>query len=178
MRSDGLIAVAAASGVMILSLSSAAHAQTQPNRASAFTDVAACRAIPTDTARLACYDRAVALLDSAEQTGDIVVLDRAQVRDANRQLFGFQLTNPFAGRLGGDPEPEVEAIETTLTSATPMVDGKWVFRLADGSEWRQVDSGPIRFANRAGVEARVRRAALGSYMMTLDRSRAVRVRRQ
>lgn len=174
----GFILIAAASCSVVFSPSSAASAQTQPDRASAFADVAACRVIPTDAARLACYDRAVAMLDSAEQTGDIVVLDRAQVRDANRQLFGFQLTNPFAGRLGGAPEPEVESIETTLTSATPMVDGKWIFRLADGSEWRQVDSGAVRFANRAGLEVRVRRAALGSYMMTLDRSRAVRVRRQ
>lgn len=178
MRVGGLVVVAVTSGFMVFSPSSVAYAQTQPDRASVFTDVAACRAIPNDTVRLSCYDRAVALLDSAEQTGDIVVLDRAQVRDANRQLFGFQFTNPFAGRLSGDPEPEVEAIETSLTSATAMVDAKWVFRLADGSEWRQVDSGPVRFSNRAGVDVRVRRAALGSYMMTLDGSRAVRVRRQ
>lgn len=159
-------------------LSATASSQVQPDRASALKDASACRTISSDAARLHCYDQAVALLDSAEQTGEIVVLDRAQVRDANRQLFGFQLTNPFAGRLGGDPEPEVEAIETTLTSATTMADGKWLFRLADGSTWRQVDSEAVRFANRQGTGVRIRRASLGSYMMTLERSRAVRVRRQ
>lgn len=178
MRLNALFVAVTTSSCIAICHPSLALAQTQRDRAAALKDVAACRGISGDAARLACYDQTVALLDSAEHTGDIVVLDRAQVRDANRQLFGFEFTNPFAGRLGGAPEPEVEAVETTLTSATAMVDGKWIFRLADGSEWRQVDSGAIRFANRAGVEVRIRRAALGSYMMTLERSRAVRVRRQ
>lgn len=178
MRTSGLFVVATASALMVIGEPRLAIAQTQPDRAAALKDVAACRSISVETARLACYDEAVARLDSAEQTGDIVVMDRAQVRNANRQLFGFQFTNPFAARLGGTAEPEVEAIETTLISATATVDGKWLFRLADGSEWRQVDSDSVRFLNRAGVQVRIRRAALGSFMMTLDRSRAVRVRRQ
>lgn len=144
----------------------------------ALAEVARCRALPGDADRLACYDRAVATLDAAERAGEVVVLDRAQVRETNRQLFGFEIANPFAGRADIAPEPAVESIETTLASASSSGDGKWTFRLANGSEWRQIDSGPVRFRNREGEAVRVRRASLGSYLMTLGASRAVRVRRQ
>lgn len=147
-------------------------------RAITLRDVALCRSIAADQERLACFDRAVAALDAAERTGEVVVLDRAQVRETNRQLFGFEIANPFAGRPNVTPEPAIDAIETTLTSAGGSGDGKWLFRLADGSEWRQIDSGDARFRNRAGEPVRVRRAALGSYMLTVGNSRAIRVRRQ
>ena len=72
---------------------------------------------------------------------------------------------------------EVSSVETTLTRARQGGDGKWVFRLSDGSTWRQIDSERVFFPNREGTEVRVRRAALGSFMMTVGSSRAVRVRR-
>jgi len=63
-------------------------------------------------------------------------------------------------------------------SAGFVGDGKWLFRLEDGSEWRQIDSGTVRFRERQGGPVRIRRASLGSYLMTIGNSRAVRVRRQ
>ena len=50
-----------------------------------------CRQVADSTARLACYDAAASALDSAERQGDVVVVDRAQVSAARRQLFGFDL---------------------------------------------------------------------------------------
>lgn len=176
--------IAAALGIAVSTIAvTASYAddvmQNDPTRAASLMELARCRDVTVDTQRLACFDRAVAALDTAERSGEVVVMDRAQVRAANRQLFGFQITNPFAGTTAaGNVEPEIEAIETTLVSATISGEGKWVFRLADGSEWRQIDSGSIRFRNREGEAVRVRRASLGSYMLTTEGSRAVRVRRQ
>lgn len=155
----------------------AAGVQTS-RRAESLSDIARCRSIAADADRLACFDQTVAALDAAERTGEVVVLDRTQVREANRQLFGFEIANPFAGRPNVAPEPVLDAIETTLTSASSSSENKWTFRLANGSEWRQIDSGAVRFKNREGEAVRVRRASLGSYMMTIGNSRAVRVRRQ
>lgn len=78
----------------------------------------------------------------------------------------------------GAEAEQLDAVETTLVSASQGADGKWLFRLADSSEWRQIDSSPVRFQNRQGTDVRVRRAALGSYQLTAGRSRAVRVKRQ
>jgi len=137
-----------------------------------------CRAINENQARLTCFDESVTAIDSAERAGTIVFLDQDQVRETNRRLFGFQITNPFTGRDDTAERVQVDEIETALQSAGTSSEGKWIFRLEDSSEWRQIDSAPVRFRNREGEAVRVRRAALGSYLLTIGNSRAVRVRRQ
>ncbi|WP_162938899.1 hypothetical protein [Brevundimonas naejangsanensis] len=140
-----------------------------------------CRSIADDAERLRCFDRTADALDAAEQQGELVVMDRDQVRQARRQLFGFSapaLPSIFSRGDDGAEGADVDAVETTLLGAGQDHEGKWTFRLADGSEWRQIDSAPVRFQNRAGTEIRVRRAALGSYLLTAGASRAVRVKRQ
>ena len=156
----------------------AGPAQAQPQqRAEMLERLTACRAVADNAARLACYDAAAAALDSAERQGELVVIDRAAVNETRRQLFGFEL--PTLPRLfNGDESDEITSIETTLERASMMGENRWVFRLADGSVWRQIDSEPVRFQNRAGQPVRVRRASLGSFLLTVDGSRAVRVRRQ
>jgi hypothetical protein len=72
--------------------------------------------------------------------------------------------------------PALETVETTLVSANQS-DG-WVFRLADGSVWRQVDTTALNFRPREGMPVRIRRAAVGSYMLKVGDSPAVRARRQ
>lgn len=173
------VRLATAFGMMFLCAGSAA-AQQGPaaNRPELLTRLVDCRAVAEATARLACYDAAAGALDSAERQGEVVVVDRAQVSAARRQLFGFDIpAMPGLFDRGARPE-RVEAIETSLVRATPVGEGRWVFTLADGSVWRQIDSEPVRFQNRAGQPVRVRRAALGSFLLTVGRSRAVRVRRQ
>ena len=137
----------------------------------------ACRELTADAARLSCYDAAVSAFESAQQQGDVVVVDRAQVSEARRQLFGFALPRVTLFDQDERAAP-VDAIETTLVRATQTGEGRWVFTLADDGVWRQIDSERVTFRNRPGVAVRIRRAALGSYLMTLEGSRAVRVRRQ
>lgn len=153
-----------------------------PERSTLLSALSECRAMPDTVARLACFDRTADALDTAERQGELVVMERQQIREARRQLFGFSAPAlPAIFSRGGDAadaEPEVDSVETTLVGAGQDHEGKWTFRLADGSEWRQIDSAPVRFQNRSGMEVRVRRAALGSYLLTAGKSRAVRVKRQ
>lgn len=169
---------------LISSLAAAAAAATlsgqsapPQERPEALARLVACRDVADGTARLACYDAAAGALDSAERQGDVVVIDRAQVSETRRQLFGFEM--PALPRLfGPEGAVQVDSIETTLQSASQVSDDRWVFRLADGAAWRQIDSGRVSFQNRAGQPVRVRKASLGSYLLTVGGSRAVRVRRQ
>lgn len=167
---SGLAAVAA-----VATLSG--QAAPPQERAETLSRLTACRAIADGPARLSCYDAAVSALDSAERQGDVVVMDRAQIGEARRQLFGFEM--PTLPRLfGNEGEATLDSIETTLQSATQVADNRWVFRLADGGVWRQIDSDPLRSRPRPGEAVRVRKAALGSFLMTVGDGRAVRVRRQ
>lgn len=149
-----------------------------PQRSTLLSEISRCRAITPAAERLACFDQAAGALDAAEQQGDVVVVDREQIREARRQLFGFEMPALPSMFSRDESEVKIDSVETTLVSAGQGLDGKWLFRLADGSEWRQIDSMPVRFQNRADTDVRVRRAALGSYQLTAGRSRAVRVRRQ
>lgn len=160
-------------------IGSAAAAQTTvaPARPELLSRLVSCRSVTAAEARLACYDAATTALDSAEREGQVVVVDRAQVNAARRQLFGFDL--PSISLFDSGPTPEkIDSVETTLARASIAGDGKWTFVLSDGGTWRQIDSERVSFRNTAGQEVRVRRATLGSYLLTVGGSRAVRVRRQ
>jgi hypothetical protein len=167
---SGLAALAAASTLSI----QAAPVQERPET---LARLMACRGIADNTARLACFDTAAGALDTAERQGDVVVIDRAGVAETRRQLFGFEM--PSLPRLfGPEGAVEIDSIDSTLQGASLVGEGRWVFRLADGSVWRQIDSERVRFRNSPGQAVQVRKAALGSFLLTVDGSRAVRVRRQ
>ena len=167
---SGLAALAAASTL-------SAQATLPQERPETLARLMACRGIAENTARLACFDTAAGALDTAEREGDLVVIDRAGVAETRRQLFGFEM--PTLPRLfGPEGAVELESIDSTLASASSVGEGRWVFRLADGSEWRQIDSERVRFRNSPGQPVRVRKGALSSFLLTVDGSRAVRVRRQ
>lgn len=165
---SALAAVAA-----VAALSGAAAPQDRPE---AFERLTACRSITDGPQRLTCYDAAVVALDTAQRQGEVVVVDRAQATEASRRQFGFAM--PTLPRLFGAAEGEVDSIETTLQGATELADGSWVFRLADGSVWRQVDRDRASFRNRPGEPVRVRKASMGSFLLTVGNAGALRVRRQ
>ena len=163
---------------LLVGLGAPAAAQTAASaRPELLSRLVGCRAVSDSAARLACYDQTTEALDTAERQGQVVVVDRAQVTAARRQLFGFQLPSITLFDQGDAAEP-INQIETTLSRAVMVGEGRWLFTLADGTAWRQIDSESVNFRNRAGEAVRVRKASLGSYLLTTGGSRAVRVRRQ
>ncbi|MBD3837070.1 hypothetical protein [Brevundimonas sp.] len=167
-----LTAVAAASAIACT-----ASAQTPPS-SDIFDQLIRCRSVQDVATRLSCYDAATAAFETATSTGSVVVLDRAEVEASQRQAFGFDINvlNPFARE--GRPE-EISSITSTLQSARQIGAGKkWLVTLEDGSTWLQIDSSSPYVRRETGQEIRVRRASLGSFMMTVGSSSAFRVRRQ
>lgn len=155
-----------------------ALAQNQPPADSdGLTSLKVCRALPGEAQRLACYDRTVDQMGTAQASGDLVVVERSRVQQLQTELFGFAAPAMSALFRGGEAK-QVGAIETTLERAYRGAEGRWRFQLADGGLWEQVDHDPVRFVNQPGQEVRVRRASLGSYMLTTGNSRAVRVQRR
>ena len=134
-----------------------------------------CRAIEDQSARLQCYDTAVAALDARQQAGDVVVVDRAELQANERQLFGFAL--PSLSLFSRENTEPVQRLAATLSSTSQQASGKWLFRLSDGSVWRQTDSQRVRSVPRTGAEVTVRRAAMGSFMLDPGPGRSIRVER-
>lgn len=137
-----------------------------------------CRGVADGPARLACFDSATARLAAAEQAGEVVVVDRAQVRAARRQAFGFSLPSLDLFDRGNAREPRVDRVELILTGAGRGGDGKWVMRAEGGQVWRQTDDQNLYRPPRAGSRAEVRTGALGSYFMKVDGQKSIRVRRE
>ncbi|MGZ8349778.1 MAG: hypothetical protein ACXWU2_07095, partial [Allosphingosinicella sp.] len=151
-----------------------------PPQPAAMEALMRCRAITEDAARLQCFDAASAELQAATERRDVVVVDREQVRESRRRLFGLPLPRlpVFGGSDDDEEEDEVSSIESTVTAARQNGQGQWIVTLADGSTWVQTDSNPLALRPRNGQPVRVQRAALGSFMMRVNNQPGIRVRRQ
>ena len=167
--------------LMALSLAPAAFAAQAPklpDRAGLVKALSDCRAITDPTERLACYDKAAAALDEAQTKGDVVVVDRQQVREVKRQAFGFRLDALSIFNKGGvKEETGDEAITATAKSAYRNANGKLVVTLDTGAVWRQIDDETLSRDPHEGSQIRIRRAVLGSFMMNVDGQPGIRVHR-
>jgi len=135
-----------------------------------------CRTIADNAQRLACYDGAAATIGEAVAKRDLVVMDRESVKKTKRGLFGFSIPN--LGIFGDDDdEVEIKQIEGTIVSTGFNADGGYIFRLADGSRWTQIDSKPFAVPPRNGDKVVVKKGALGSYFLTVAGLPGVKVKR-
>lgn len=165
---------------LALSLSAALAAQAAPDkpqgRAAVLQSVVDCRKLTDDAARLACYDAAIGKLDEAEKTGEVVVVDKAQVREARKAAFGFNFQMPSFMTAGEKPE-ELERISAVVASARQDASGKWIIKLEDGAVWRQIDTAVLSKDPKKGSKVEIRTAMLGSYFMKVDNNMQMRVHR-
>ena len=131
-----------------------------------------CRAIAEATQRLACYDSAVAALDTAEAHHDIAVVSRADVQESRKALFGFRL--PSLAIFGGDnprehgEQDELKEMTARVIGVTEGEYGAYVVTLEGGSVWKQNDDVTLGRRLHVGDTAKVTRGALGSYRMNFN----------
>ncbi len=150
-----------------------------PPRPESFEALVRCRAITEDAARLACFDQAAAALQAAQERREVVVVDRQQVREGRRRLFGLALPRLpiFGGGDDEDDEDQIRTVEGVVASASQDGLGHWVVALQDGAVWMQVDNNTLALRPRAGQRVVINRGALGSFMMRVNNQPGIRVRR-
>jgi hypothetical protein len=160
-----------------LAIAAPATAQDATEQSSVIADqLLNCRSITEAQARLACFDANAATFAAAREANQIVVLDREEVRQAKRSLFGFSL--PRIRLFGGDEsnEPEVREIESTLASVQSAGGNRWALTLADNSRWQTTDASSTFFP-RNGQDVKIEAGILGSYSAKIGSGRAVKVKR-
>lgn len=148
-------------------------------RSSAFEAVVACRTISELQVRLACFDRSVAAMEAAEESGQLIVINRQQAEKAQRGIFGLPLPSVSAiFRRSGEnnPHEEINQIETTLKQVTDAGYGKWIFMLEEGGTWATTEAVSGRVP-KVGEHIVIKRASLGGYVLSTNSGRAVRVKR-
>jgi hypothetical protein len=139
-----------------------------------FARLVACQQVTDNMQRLACYDREVTTVSSANARGDLVVIDRQQIRQAKRSLFGLTLPNLS---VLGDSGNDVTTLDTTIKSLSYGPDSKPIYNLAEGGRWQQLEFKTFIMDPAPGMKVHIKRAALGSYMMNVEGQIAVRVQR-
>ena len=173
MRSVWIIPIAA------LALATPALAKDKDEKTApppVYQAVVDCREIADAPQRLACFDRTVGVMASATAEKDLVVLDRATMRETRKGLFGFSL--PSLKLFGGgqqDERDEVKEIEAGITGLRSASDGFAIFILDDGGTWKQTDGRNV--FPKVGDRIRIKRASLGSYMAMVGKKAGVRVMR-
>jgi len=159
-----------------LALAPAAPAASATGRPELFAKLVECRSLADPTQRLTCYDTQVGALDAAEKKKDVVMMDREQVRETRRSLFGFSLPN--VGLFGGKKEvvEDVGEIDSTIISAQPIANDRWSLVLAgEAGTWET--SSPVKFDPRAGQKIHISKATMGSYLGSFGSNRGIRCRR-
>ena len=165
--------LSAATAFLFASFAAASPAQAQdaPQQSPLVEALANCRSEADDAVRLRCYDAAAGALAEASSKGEVVLVDRNEVRRTRRSLFGFNLPKlPFFG--GDDSQGEEnDEVDVTLTSARMIDSGKYMLSFDDGSTWQTTEGKPIR--PRKGDKVTIKKASLGSYFLRVG-GRSVR----
>ncbi len=169
------MAGALAAGALAASVALAAK-PAPPGPPPAVQAVMDCRKITDNAARLACFDAAVAAMDKAETTGDLVSLDREQRKTARRQAFGLALPSLSFLDRGEKPE-EVNRLTAKAAAVSQDPYGKWTIRLDDGALWTQIDDERLNHPAHVGSSIEIMKGMLGSYLMKVDGQFAMKVHR-
>lgn len=155
-------------GVVVVPLQPAASQQAP----AVIRSIAACRAIASDEDRLACFDKAAAELEAQVSSKTVIAVDREQIRKEKKGRFGLPPSDGATIAEAGEKAPE--AVSGTITNIRAQA-GFLVVTVAGAGVWQATEA--ARFNPEPGDAVRLRKGALGGFIMTYGRNRALRVRR-
>lgn len=164
MSNDNLmknpVAAALAGAVLFVQVGHAADALPEP--------IKACVSLRKDSERLACYDKAVAHIESGAATDAALTPEN---------MFGGStaITPPPASQNQTERE-ELKQITGKVVSVSRTVNGLLELRLDNDQVWRQQDTGEY-LTLETGDSVTISRASLGTFRLTDKRGRYSRVKR-
>ena len=164
-----------AAGLATLILSFAPTLQAKEHReADQLQALRACSDIEEDAARLTCFDQSVQTLVDLQDRGEITVVDREDIAETRRGLFGFSL--PKLGVFGPGDDSEEQVLNSRITAIRQIRSDHWEIEIAEGSVWLATNT-PRRFKPKVGSEVELEQAALSSYWFRVDGQLGVKARR-
>jgi len=138
-----------------------------------------CAKIDDPTARLACYDNNIRQAGGTPSAAAPASAPRggpAPVAPAPTQSFGLeQVPTP---RAAPSPSARVDEIQARVASVSAREPGIYLVTMEDGAQWLFSEGVGQQFRlPRRGDTIEIERGSLGSFLMRIDRQRAVPVRR-
>lgn len=169
-------AALAASCLALTAHPAAAQDDAAPAQPDYVENLKACQQITDDAARLACFDNAVGAIIAANDAGDVQVIDKEDVRQTRRSLFGFTLPN--IGLFGGGDDDEAsELFETTIESVRYLPRNSARFTTAEGAVW-ELNNIPSRLRRiESGDRVVFKKASLGYFFVRIEGQTGIKGRR-
>lgn len=128
----------------------------------------ACVALKRDSERLACYDKAVSLLQAGGESTPAPTAEN--MFGANQDIAAPKSVTSEVKR------EELRQIRGSVTSLRRLEDGMIQLELDNGQVWRQQDA-DVRLTIETGDEVTIARAALGTFRLADKSGRFARVKR-
>ncbi len=162
-------------GALAFTVCSPLAAQNTGNSEASDTDyleaLKSCQTLSEDSARLACFDKAVGSIVTANAAGEVQVVDKDDVEKTRRSLFGFAL--PKIALFGGDDDSEEgkkkrNLLETTITSVSYRSRKVIFFTTEEGATWRISNAPPRLRTIKTGQSVVLKKAAMGSFFIRID----------
>jgi hypothetical protein len=137
--------------------------------------ILSCASETDDARRLDCYDREIAYLLRDGMTIPVIAprVARAQLED-EFGMRGVVLHNAIKNRQ--KTNPRIEKLEATVAKVAPNTNGRMQFELQNGQVWEQTQGSSVFFV-KPGDAVSFTRGTLGSFWLTTEQRRTVRVRR-
>lgn len=136
-----------------------------------------CQLLTDDIARLDCFDSAVNAIVVANDAGEVKVIDREDVRQTRRSLFGFAL--PKINLFGSEDEDQDsdELFRTTITNVRYTSSSQARFTTAEGAVW-EMRNIPRRLRTiEPGQEVEFKPATFGYFFVRIGGQMGVKGRR-
>lgn len=151
-----------------------ANAQDAEDRGNQLQALRDCRTIEQNEARLTCFDAAVDSVIARQDSGELQVLDKEDVAETRRGLFGFSL--PKIGIFSSDDDEENSILQSRITGLRRLRSDHWEIEISEGSVWRATNT-PRQFRPEVGDEVELEKAAMTSYWLRVNGALGVKASR-
>lgn len=126
----------------------------------------ACTHLTADTARLACFDAAMAQIHDSIPRSTAAPTPEQQFGLSNKQVLGIEAP---------PGQPPTSVLHARIANVHTAAD-RQTFILENAQTWQQIELDPD-FAARIGQEVTISKGALGSFWLATDSHHATRVKR-
>ena len=138
-----------------------------------------CLELVSNSERLACQDTEIKKLKNAMEAKTLLVIDENSVKDIKKKSFGFSL--PKLGLQAFDNTSEKTDAITLPVKSVDKSRRKLTVVMENGQIWQSVNNETIHIPKKGELQARIKSASLGSYLMRITsgkrRSKTIRVKR-
>lgn len=151
------------------------------------TKLYSCKSITDSTARLKCYDQNIGFVETAQETGNLIAIDKAGARKIQKESFGFNIPSiPKLGFFGnkktkGEKSSGDDGFQTVtleIMSAKKLANGRYQFKLKNDQIWVQTEVSRVPIISKKRTNMiRIKKAALGSFIAQINGSGGIRVKR-